>query len=69
MIAQRDDAEKRILKLTSENDELKDLVEELRDRLSNYKVQSQAKEVSTVLMNDKIHCLLWNYVKYAHEFD
>lgn len=48
MIAQRDDAEKRAIKLTSENDELKDLVEELRDRLSNYKVQSQAKEVSTV---------------------
>ena len=64
MIAQRDDAEKRVSTLASENDELKDLVEELRDRLSNYKVQSQAKEVSTVCGNDKIHCLSWNYVNY-----
>ena len=46
VVAERDEAQKRIVQLTAEIDELKDLVEELRDRLSNLKVQAQAKEVS-----------------------
>ena len=46
IIIQRDEAEKKVVKLTAEVEELKDLTEELKDRLSNYKVQAQAKEVS-----------------------
>ena len=46
VIIQRDEAEKKVVKLAAEVEELKDLTEELKDRLSNYKVQAQAKEVS-----------------------
>lgn len=48
VVAERDEAQKKNVQLNTEIDELKDLVEELRDRLSNFKVQAQAKEVSYI---------------------
>ena len=49
MLIQKEMAEDQVRHLTSQLEESKETLEELRDRLGNFKVQAQGREVGVLL--------------------